>query len=411
MVARRLFVGEGARRRVQERAQRYHPHVDDEVAATLITLPIGLEEVYAVASKGFPVWEPIPVLQLRNRRITIAYADLSRRLATMIAGEDEKRWDANWCSFATWSSKTIGDSISDKPDSEQLARTLATLPPRLRRSTIHALDRALGSGHGAMFRSLALGNRFVFLEIATAVASLLRFVERGSNDDESGFDVECDRIVADLRRLQQLDPSWVVPRPVDPLPLLEGLRAYLRASHAEDAKRRSELVLVGNIFLAAYEQRRVQIYVGTAFSLFTAAALRRIVRGKSSRYGPALLQRLSWAYGWFVTRSFLELDLAGDILRIGRRIPSPPPNQMESLVFPAELTWIEDPVLQALLTRYDLAEGRRDRTYANNWLRYADRMNYIVNLFRGYQRYSELFKPPFDSDIALQLLAGRLPDR
>lgn len=168
-------------------------------------------------------------------------------------------------------------------------------------------------------------------------------------------------------------------------------------------------MLIGNIYVVGYEQRRVQAFVGTALSMFTAKALRRIVQGRSSRYGPVLLQRLSWLYALYVTRNFLTLNLAGQqLLRVGRPIPAPGTNQAAPLRFPKSLEWIENPVLQALLTSYDLSDGRPDRTYANNWISYADRMNYIVNLFRGYQRERFLFAPPWPANVQAKLLAGIL---
>lgn len=408
MVARQFFVGRRTLSEQAERAKYHHPHLDKELGAENVRLPIDPSEVYAVASKGFPVWEPIHILQLRNRRITVAYADLSRRLSSLIGGDDESSWDANWCTFAVWSSKTIGDSINEDPDSAGFARALSRMPAAFRQPEIQIIERLVSGGHEAMYRSLALGNRFVFLEIATALTRLLAFCEAQLTEDDEAFDECCREIVTAISELQRLDPSWVAPRSRNPIPLCEGLRAYYRAHYERDAKRRSELVLIGNIYVVGYEQRRVQAFVGTALSMFTAKALRRIVQGRSSRYGPVLLQRLSWLYALYVTRNFLTLNLAGQLLRVGRPIPAPGANKTAPLRFPKSLEWIENPVLQALLTSYDLSDGRPDRTYANNWISYADRMNYIVNLFRGYQRERFLFAPPWPANVQAKLLAGIL---
>ncbi|HEV7758472.1 MAG TPA: oxygenase MpaB family protein, partial [Acidimicrobiales bacterium] len=68
-----------------------------------VALPIDADDVRLLASKGFTLWEPVDDLVRRNRCITVAYADLSRGLAEIVADGDEVL-DANWCTFATWSS-------------------------------------------------------------------------------------------------------------------------------------------------------------------------------------------------------------------------------------------------------------------------------------------------------------------
>jgi hypothetical protein len=139
----------------------------------------------------------------------VAYAYLSRRLSSLIGGDDESSWDANWCTFAVWSSKTIGDSINEDPDSAGFARALFPMPAAFRQPVIQIMERLVSGGHEAMYRSLALGNRFVFLEIATAVTRLLAFCEAQLTEHDEAFDECCREIVTAISKLQQLDPSWV----------------------------------------------------------------------------------------------------------------------------------------------------------------------------------------------------------
>ncbi|HEY8547559.1 MAG TPA: oxygenase MpaB family protein, partial [Acidimicrobiales bacterium] len=75
--------------------------------------------IEAIATEGYPFWEPVEDMVIRNRRITTAYAELSRMLARTIAGPGG-RWDTNWCTFASWTSATVG-------------RHIATIPPRAAR--------------------------------------------------------------------------------------------------------------------------------------------------------------------------------------------------------------------------------------------------------------------------------------
>ncbi|HET6951413.1 MAG TPA: hypothetical protein VFI47_13610, partial [Acidimicrobiales bacterium] len=149
--------------------------VDEAVTAAEVDTPISSREVRLIASQGFPLWEPVPVMVLRNRRITIAYADLSRRLADAIAGDGSAR-QANWCTYATWSSRTIGNWID--PEARQ-----APIPDRpgwgdsLERTLRPLTEWLVARDNGATYRSLAAGNRYVFLEIGLAVACFLEHVE------------------------------------------------------------------------------------------------------------------------------------------------------------------------------------------------------------------------------------------
>ena len=68
---------------------RKTPSVDDRMR----TSPAEVERIVALES------EPV----LRNLLITQTYADLSNELAEMLGREN-----LNWCTFATWASKTAG---------------------------------------------------------------------------------------------------------------------------------------------------------------------------------------------------------------------------------------------------------------------------------------------------------------
>ena len=144
MVGRIMYVDPRRRRRVLPSGKRRFAK-DDEVTAEPITFPITEAEVRAIATKGFPLWESIEVMQLRNRRITLAYSNLSTQLATLIAQGDSENRDANWCTFATWSSRTIGASIDPHP-----------VPPPLQHLP---LPRRMGFGPADWRRATARNRR------------------------------------------------------------------------------------------------------------------------------------------------------------------------------------------------------------------------------------------------------------
>jgi hypothetical protein len=243
--------------------------------------PISSGDARRIASGGYPLWESVPVMQLRNRRVTVAYSDLSERLAALIAAGDRRR-DANWCTYSTWSSWTIGTWIEEGAVPEPL-RNLRQVPRFVLRALV-ALARYLVQRHnGSSYRCLAAGNRFVFLEIGMAVARFLECfgdVDR-SRADEARWNTYWDEVKKQLTELSQLDPSWMLTEFPEPDDLRLGLRQYFEALFTRDPDERAELVLAGNLLIGAYEQRRVDGYVTTALALFPARATRNLVQHRS----------------------------------------------------------------------------------------------------------------------------------
>jgi hypothetical protein len=404
MVGRIMYVDPRRRRGLRSGRKRRYAN-EDEVTAEPITLPITEAEVRTIATKGFPLWESIETMQLRNRRITLAYSSLSSQLAEVIAQGDDDNRDANWCTFATWSSRTIGASIDPHPVPPPLQHL--PLPRRMARSVVKWTQQLLGRDHGALFRSLAAGNRFVFLEVAAAIACFIDNFEKAA-DDEAQWSAYWTRVELLLTELRRLDPSWLPTTAPDPQILRSGLRFYYDATREGDPKRRAELVLAGNLMIGAYEQRRVDGYLATAMALWPGRSLRLLVQQGSGRFGPGLRRRISSVYSWLVTRFLLVLVTVDEVLKVGRPLP-PLPDGDPDHSFPEQLRSITHPALQALLSRYDRSDGNPRRRRAKNWIWFEDRMNYITSFFRSRQRHGCLFDGPFPPGDVRDLLDGRLP--
>jgi hypothetical protein len=107
---------------------------------------------------------------LRNLRITLAYYDLSQRLAARTGGEV-----INWCSMACWSSKSVGTYIR----SEELPRELRAVLTAAPDVNAHVADSAAGQSIDALghlervarevladtSQYLIIGNTIVFAEV------------------------------------------------------------------------------------------------------------------------------------------------------------------------------------------------------------------------------------------------------
>jgi len=73
---------------------------------------------------------------------------------------------------------------------------------------------------------------------------------------------------------------------------------------------------------------------------------------------------------------------------------------------PPALQKLDLPELRELYHRYrDCGAG----SAANDWADLADRMGFIVALFRKRQQDLDLFKPPFPPDREQQILQGLIP--
>lgn len=397
--ARRVRDGAAAR-------ARHSYRLDGAAAPEVVDIPISSDEVRRIASKGFPLWEPIEAMQLRNRRITLAYSDLSCRLADMLAGDGPRQ--ANWCTFATWSSKTIGTWIEKQVAAEAVSGSWWL--PRAWAAGRDRLTRWLVTrDNGATYRSLVAGNRYVFLEIGLAVTSFLETF--GSLAPPEGREKQWadywHHVQGLLSELADLDPSWMLTESPPPADLRLGLRKYFEAMLCRDPDERAQLVLAGNLLMGAYEQRRVDGYVAVSLALFTGPAMRKLIRRRFDPERPWYrLPSTVWAR--LMTR-FLVLQTPDEQLRVCKPLPLPP--GAGGAMFPDDLSAITEPLAQALLTRYDASEGRPERRRVRDWTSYDDRMNYITNLFRSRQQHAILFTDPFPPEVADDLLRGKLaPD-
>ena len=61
------------------------------------------------------------------------------------------------------------------------------------------------------------------------------------------------------------------------------------------------------------------------------------------------------------------------------------------------------------MTQWDKTGGTGSPTGARDWAVLADRMNFIVNLFRSRQNDATLFDPPFSVTQLDDLAKGQLP--
>jgi mpaB/rubber oxygenase-like protein len=355
-------------------------------------VPVGTAQVEEICKLRDDVY--------RNRWITFAYWDISRRLHNLIGD------NANWCTFSTWSSRTIGENLRlDKATrriDELIYDKQTSISPRDHPWLLRLQYRVTTRDDGAAQQALALGNRLIFHEIGYAVIQLLEWV-----DQNPGFD---------LTAWKQYRASKVNPYPATDLfpkadkhQLWSGLDCYYEARNPQiDEQRRAELVLRGGVLLGAYEQTRADTMLKVALDPFPGDLVRalqpdphapaQLSLGNASRSWPRRV--MAPVFGGAMTRWVMALDVplfAWTIrpLRLGHGIPRP--DGRASLYPPALQTLPAD--LSALFGEHDRSGGNPGRCAAQNWTRLPDRMNFIVNLFRAGQQDDNLYRPLPDADL------------
>jgi hypothetical protein len=362
-----------------------------------------LEDLLRIARLEAPI--------LRNLLITQRYHDLSRGLASVLGPAS-----ANWSTFATWASKTAGQSIREEevpPElvsflerearlEARLAHFYAALGPFARlapRLDPFDLARAV---IGEVARQIAEGNLRVFAELAPLFAEFTALFADPSARTEQAF----------TNFLAKLTPG--PPEQGGQDTLQRAFQAYFAASLVEKESERVELVLLGNVLIGLHEQTRLQENIAGAldapfservYERFGAAGpklLHRPLRALLRLFVRLFAGRLLDDWQRLATRLLMKLAAPnGDEIPLGRDLP---PERFDPL-----LATLTNRDLIAFLGRYDHDLASTRGSAAVNWTILADRMRFIGELFRVSQRDPSWFGQPFTDSQRLEIEAGRVP--
>lgn len=359
---------------------------------------------------------------IRNLLITHCYHELSLAVRGHIGT------GANWCTFATWTSKQAGRTIRREdlraalrarldaaPELLSLGRTAAAAlhgfsAVRTVSALLDELVRALDvdGAFARASRAVAEGNLRVFEEIALQFARFLDAITRDAPDAFSRF----------LDALQPGDP------PTGQRMLRDAFVAYHAAIGEPNEATRAQLLFYGNLLIGLHEQRRLQPQIMAAMNAsFDETALRRRMiaallpgRWRALRYHVAvllgrrppldevinaLIPLVHSALRSVVTAQVMTLHLpAGVVVRLGDDVAGD---------VPASLATITDPRLAELLRRIDPNPTTVAGSGAADWSELQERMYLITDLFRCRHEWEPLFEPPFTSAQLAELRAGRRP--
>jgi hypothetical protein len=381
-----------------------------------------------------PAFKPSPDLETiialkdpvrRNLFITQRYHDLSHGLRETI-----DPGNANWSTFATWASKTAGETIRDEEVPKEL-RTLLQDAQKLldglsfvnRAISFFDRDADLGVDHlldpiqstlADVSNDIAVGNLKVFRELAPIFDSfIVEFKPLKKRDDD---------------RLKQ----WCAQ--LLPGPVTEGgqellhsaFTDYYEAKFETDHDLRAQRLLSANCQIGLHEQTRLQPEIEGALTAPVRdlvqeqilAVARKLVPGtkhddlaeKLTAPLQPVLDEIEVVFRRLTTRYLMNLTLPlGERISLAEDVA---PEHGTGL-FPPPLQRISGPPhFVTLLERYDRCSidgSQAVGSGAVDWASIPDRMNFIINLFRSRQQDEVLFTEPFTSDQRESLNDGLVP--
>lgn len=358
---------------------------------------------------------------LRNLWITQGYHDLGVRLSAHLSGE------GTWLSYGVWASKTVGVNMRQDElpslvreayeDADELRRALdrANRKSLLRRlGIVRFLERETLVGLfvntlGDVARYLGEGNLKVFAELAPIYGNIIEQLDAGrylQGEDLQNF-IEAQNIDGTPENIRVFQT---------------GIRNYFLAARSTDARERAQRVCYANLLAGLHEQRRLQgaieksldapVLDGLAnirhlwvFRLLLRVPLIGWLLRKADADYFDLQDRVEQWFQEFITRFVLTINTPDGTYHLGAPLPAPPNAPM----YPADLDPITLPDLQALYDRWNQSGPGGENTGSYNWDSLADRMNFILALFRSRQQVPALQLEPFSEEQRRQLVQGKIP--
>jgi hypothetical protein len=376
-----------------------------------------------------------------NRRILGGYFELSHALGRLLHGDAPGNMpeNATFATFAAWVTESLRPDVLRSVDgsADGASAPPGSLWPTRRMYT--RVSRRLLGGDDRIGRNIVRGEAAVYEEIATATHMLVKHALEAITDEhrrlsDAEWSTAWDTFSANLAGTPE---SISEHRPADALeardvhelqralqPYFEVLSKGLSGQFvsAEQRRDRAQLILLANVRVLAYEQRRVQPVVRRNLA-FVPDAVRarygrelmgrnrlsdRLLRNVVEKTTP-IQEALETAFQIAATRGAYSIVVGTEELRFGRDLPMPPPanpvlreHQPEQdrrryapgAFFPYDLENLELRPAWAAFHLHDRSSGEGVHTAVDNWLRYGERMSFLVNLFRSRQQVSALYDPP-----------------
>ncbi len=356
---------------------------------------------------------------LRNYWVTQTYSDLAAALTGLLGADT-----ANWCTFATWASWTVGRNLRGEELPGWLHRRVV-LPDgmmgltRAANETVrranpdgnvhHLLPEHVGDALRAHFgvcaTCLSDGNTEVFAEIAPVAALFLAVTV----DADTAPSVARDRVLAACDGALEFEGRNR---------LRDGFSLWCDAIAEQDPRRRSQLILGGSLHLGAHEQNHLQQPIAGSMVMGLDQSLGLLkervttdlrVPHPVERLIDEALDPLARAtvdqWGDLMTEMLGTIETPDGVLHLDHDVP---PLPGEPFV-PPELDPVVVEGLADMLKRFDRAGSDGLGSRADDWMILDHRMNFISNLFLSRHHRQSLFRAPFTSEELADIEADHIP--
>jgi hypothetical protein len=348
---------------------------------------------------------------IRNLWITQHYHSLMGVLAEVLGADN-----SNWSTFATWASKTAGQSIRGEEIPQEM-RVLLTEQAKLHARLTGALKILPGDWAeeldpfavpkavlASVSDQVAIGNLKVFAELAPL---FVKFADR-FRDPARLNEAELDAFATELAPgpIASGGQDW----------LKTAFTSYFAAARAKSPKSAAEYILHGNLLIGLHEQTRLQPFIAGAIdapfqpssyeALLDAQPdwLERFVRPAFGELLRVLNQEIRDDWERLATRYMMTLTLPrGQVMDLGEDVP------VGARAFPAVLEPLEYAELIRLIKTYDPHLDSLKGSGAKNWVLIESRMAFIADLFRSRQQDTTLFDQPFTTEQLAVLAQGKVP--
>ncbi|WP_342378134.1 hypothetical protein NVS55_02210 [Myxococcus stipitatus] len=358
--------------------------------------PTGKVDVEGIANMKDPV--------ARNHAITQGYYALSNQMAGLLGKEN-----ANWATFGVWASKQAGVSIRQ----EDLPKAFMDVL-KGDKTWLGALSTI---GLGAADPLLPLMTEALKLPIKHALNRVSDAIADGNQKLFRDIAPEFQRFTETFKGDKKYDAAKVAKYLAGFPPGKENLKAafadYAKAMFEKNPDKKAELMLSANDRVGVHEQKLIQGEVERALNAPIKETFAPIVRGVLDTVGKTLpfpanatylaakasglvdkkvddiVNRLSGLFRRFTTEFMMRLGLPDGSLNLGDDVT---PGAQGA--FPEHLRTLESSELKQLLSQYDKTPDSLKGSAANDWSKFDQRMNYIVDLFRSRQQDPRLFAAP-----------------
>jgi hypothetical protein len=375
-----------------------------------------------------------------NTAILGGYYQLSIALGWFLHG-NRPPVNATFPTFAAWSAQSLRADVDEDDEADEHGddddATPFHYPPEPgglwpARRIYDFVTRAVMTDRGAIARNIALGQATIFEEVGNATWLLLKValeaIDHGPVDWDKAWERYTEGLFAlreeiEESRRQRGAASRMLAEDVPVLSYaIEPYFQLIKHSHELTTKERSQRILLGNIRLVAYEQRRLQPVLERNLELLPNALRLRVVTEwfgrdnlstraatRAFKFAQPMIPHVEEGFQIAATRHVYRMTVGQELLRFGVDLPLPPPahpllrheqpvedqdRYAEGDCFPYDLQTLDYPPLWSEWQHHDRSFGQGEQTAVDNWLRLPERLNFIVNLFRSRQQLCALYTPP-----------------